>query len=119
MYFVADENVPRPVLDRLRTSGYDVVSIQETLAGISDRDVLKVAESQHRVFITADRDFGELSVRHRLGATGVIVLQLERLSHAARADRVAEVVAANVGRLAGHLVVIEPARVRIRPLHAE
>jgi predicted nuclease of predicted toxin-antitoxin system len=89
MYFVADENVPRSVLDRLRTSGYDVVSIQETFAGVSDRGVLKVAESQHRILITADRDFGELSVRHMLGATGVIVFQLERLSHATRADRVA------------------------------
>jgi predicted nuclease of predicted toxin-antitoxin system len=118
MQFIADENVPRQVLNRLRTSGYDVVSIQETLSGISDRDVLKVAESQHRILITADRDFGELSVRHRLGATGVIVFQLERLSHVARADRVAEVVAANIDRLPGHLVVIEPARIRIRLLHS-
>jgi predicted nuclease of predicted toxin-antitoxin system len=66
MQFVADENVPRRVLDRLRMSGYDVVSIQESLSGISDHAVLKVAESQHRILITADRDFGELTVRHGL-----------------------------------------------------
>jgi predicted nuclease of predicted toxin-antitoxin system len=119
MQFVADENVPRKTLDRLRMSGYGVVSIQESLSGISDHAVLKVAESQHRILITADRDFGELTVRHRLGATGVIVFQLERLSHTARADRVAEVIAAHIDRLAGHLVVIEPARVRIRPLHSK
>jgi predicted nuclease of predicted toxin-antitoxin system len=116
MQFVVDENVPRPVLDRLRMSGYDVLSIQETMSGISDPEVLKVARSQNRILITADQDFGELTVRHRLGVNGVIIIQLGRLSNAARADRVAEVVAVHVDRLAGHLVVVEPTRVRIRPL---
>ncbi len=116
MHFVADENVPRPVLDRLRMSGYDVMSIQETVPGISDPEVLKVARSQSRILITADQDFGELTVRHRLGASGIVIIQLGRLSNAARADRVAEVIAAHIDRLAGHLMVIEPARVRIRPL---
>ncbi len=89
MHFVADENVPRPVLDRLRMSGYDVMSIQETVPGISDPEVLKVARSQSRILITADQDFGELTVRHRLGASGIVIIQLGRLSNAARADRVA------------------------------
>jgi predicted nuclease of predicted toxin-antitoxin system len=119
MQFVADENVPRQVLDRLRLGGHDVAPITGPLSGISDREVLKVAESQSRVLITADRDFGELLVRHQLGANGVIVFQLERLSNSAKADRIAEVVAVHADRLAGHLVVIEPARTRIRPLESK
>ena len=116
MRFIADENVPRHVLDRLRADRHDVISVEGPLSGIPDRDVLKAAESEGRVLITADRGFGELLVRHRLGVIGVIVFQLERLSNPAKADRVAEVVAVHANRLAGHLVVIEPARTRIRPL---
>ena len=116
MQFVADENVPRQVLDRLRLEGYDVAPVTGPLSGISDREVLKVAESQRRILITADRDFGELLVRHQLRASGVVVFQLERLSNAAKADRIVEVIAVHADRLAGHLVVVEPARTRIRPL---
>jgi predicted nuclease of predicted toxin-antitoxin system len=116
MQFIADENVPRHVFDRLRADGHDVTTIAGPLSGIPDREVLRAAESEGRILITADRDFGELLVRHRLGVSGVIVFQLERLSNPAKADRVADVVAVHVDRLAGHLTVIEPARTRIRPL---
>jgi predicted nuclease of predicted toxin-antitoxin system len=119
MQFVTDENVPRQVLDRLRLEGYDVVPITGSLSGISDREVLKVAESQSRILITADRDFGELLVRHQLRASGVIVFQLQRLSNTGKADRIAEVIAVHADRLSGHLVVVEPARTRIRPLESK
>jgi hypothetical protein len=77
MRFIADENVPRHVLDRLRADRHDVTSIEGPLSGIPDREVLKAAESEGRVLITADRGFGELLVRHRLGVIGVIVFQLD------------------------------------------
>ena len=116
MRFLADENVPRQVLDRLRSEGLDVTTISALHSGIPDEDVMRAAESEGRVLITADRDFGDLFVRRRLGAGGVIVFQLERLSSAAKAERVAEVIAVHADRLPGHLTVIEPARTRIRPL---
>jgi predicted nuclease of predicted toxin-antitoxin system len=118
MHFIADENVPRPVLDRLRADGFDVALIAGELSGISDREVLRTAEAEGRYLLTADRDFGELVIRHRLGVRGVIVFQLERLSNRARAGRIAEVIAVHADRLAGHLTVIEPARTRFRPLPA-
>jgi len=116
MRFVADENVSRRVVERLRTFGFDVTLIAGALSGISDTEVLKVAEAEDRILITEDRDFGELVVRQRLDVRGVILLELDRLSNTAEADRVAEVVAANADKLLGNLIVIEPARVRIRPL---
>jgi predicted nuclease of predicted toxin-antitoxin system len=116
MHFVVDENVSQHVVRRLRALGFDVTSIAGTLSGMSDTEVLKVAEAEGRMLITEDRDFGELVVRQRLGVRGVILLELDRLSNTAEADRVAEVIAFNVEKLAGNLTVIEPARVRIRPL---
>ena len=55
-------------------------------------------------------------VRQRLGLRGVILLELDRLSNATEADAVADVVSAHADKLAGNLVVVEPGRIRVRPL---
>ncbi len=117
MRFLADENVSRLVVERLRSGGHDVVLIGETRAGARDEDVLNAADAEGRILITEDRDFGELIIRQRLGVHGVILLELDRLSNAAEAAAVAEIVSAHADRLTGNLVVIEPGRIRIRPLH--
>ena len=93
MRFLADENVSRLVIDRLRANGFEDC-----------------------VLITEDRDFGELVIRQRLGVRGVILLELDRLSNTAEAEAVVQVVSIHAENLIGHLVVVEPGRVRLRPL---
>jgi len=116
MRFLADENISRLVIERLRAAGLDVATVAATNPGASDNDVLALASVEERILITEDRDFGELVVRQRLGVHGVILLELDRLSNEAEADLVGGVVSANASKLAGSLVVIEPGRVRLRPL---
>jgi predicted nuclease of predicted toxin-antitoxin system len=116
MRFLADENVSRAVIDRLRNSGHDVISIAETRSGAPDKDILDAADADGRILITEDRDFGEMVIRQRLGVGGIMLLELDRLSTAMEADTVAEVVSAQADRLVGNLVVVEPGRIRIRPL---
>jgi predicted nuclease of predicted toxin-antitoxin system len=116
MRFLADENVSRLVVERLRAADFDVMSIAATSSGASDKDVLATASREGRILITEDRDFGELVVRQRLGVPGIVLLELDQLSNVAEADLAATVVATNVDKLSGNLLVIEPGRVRIRPL---
>lgn len=114
--FLADENVSRFVIESLRSAGFDVTSVSATRAGAPDREVLAAADSEGRILITEDRDFGELVVRQRLGVLGVILLELDRLSNTAEAARVTDVATAHADRLIGNLLVVEPGRVRVRPL---
>jgi predicted nuclease of predicted toxin-antitoxin system len=114
--FPRGRDVSLRIVERLRAVGFDVASIAGPLSGISDAEVLKLAQAGGRILITEDTDFGELVVRQRLGIHGVVLLELERLAKAKEPDRVAEVIAAHADRLANNLVVIEPARVRVRPL---
>ena len=116
MRFLADENVSRLVIERLRSSGHDVISIAETKPSAPDEDVLNGADADDRILITEDRDFGEMVIRQRLGLRGMILLELDRLSNPREADTVAEVVSAHSARLFGNLIVIEPGRIRVRPL---
>ena len=114
--FLADENVSRLVVERLRAGGFAVISVGGSSAGASDRQVLATASHERRILITEDRDFGELIVRQRLEVHGIVLVELDRLSNAAEADLVAAIVSANADKLPGNMPVIEPGRVRVRPL---
>jgi predicted nuclease of predicted toxin-antitoxin system len=116
MRFLADENVSRQVVESLRSAGFDVVSVSATIAGVPDDAVLAAADVEGRILITEDRDFGEMVVRQRLGARGIVLLELDRLSNATEAALVTTVVTTHGDKLAGNLLVIEPGRVRVRPL---
>ncbi len=61
MRFLADENIPGPVAAALRERGDDVFWIRESMPGATDPAVLKVAQRDQRVVVTADTDFGELA----------------------------------------------------------
>ena len=63
MRFLADESVSRFVVERLRSGGFNVLSIAESKPGAPDTHVLKAAGRAGRILITEDRDFGELVVR--------------------------------------------------------
>lgn len=84
MRFLADENVSRVAIDRLRAEGLEVASITEILSGAPDNRVLETADVEGRILITEDRDFGELVVRQRMTVRGIILLELDRLSNLAR-----------------------------------
>ena len=57
MQFLADESCDFTVVLALRAAGHDVVAIAESRPGITDRDVMDIAEAEHRIVITEDRDF--------------------------------------------------------------
>jgi len=116
MRFLADENVSRLVIARLRAAGFEVISIAETRPGVPDQDVLSVADAEDCIVITEDQDFGELVIRQRLGVRGLILLELDPLSNAAEADAVIDVISTHTDKLFDNLIVIEPGRIRIRPL---
>jgi predicted nuclease of predicted toxin-antitoxin system len=116
MRILADENVSHLVIQRLRARGFEVASIAETSAGASDKHVLAAADADDCILITEDRDFGELIVRQQLPVRGLVLLELDRLSNLAEADRVADMISAHSDKLLGNLVVIEPGRIRVRPL---
>jgi hypothetical protein len=55
-------------------------------------------------------------IRQRLALRGVILLEMDQLANATEAETVADIVSTHAERLAGNLVVVEPGRIRVRPL---
>ena len=103
-------------MDGLRRRGLDVVDAKEVCRGDSDERVLALAEAAGRVVITDDWGFGEMSIRHSRAAAGIIILSLYALSAGARERHAVDKIAELAGQSAGALTIIEPWRVRRRPL---
>ena len=116
MQFLANENFPLDAVAAVRGIGHDVAWIRTDAPGSKDRDILNRAMSEHRILLTFDKDFGDLAFQFRLPATcGIVLFRLQASSSAAFA---ALVVAALQSRpdWAGQFSVVEPGRIRTRPL---
>jgi len=64
MKLLANENFPLPSVLFLRVLGYNITSIGEEYAGVSDEYVMDIADTEQRTIITFDRDYGELIYKH-------------------------------------------------------
>lgn len=65
MRLFVDQNVPRAVVDILREDGHDVTWAQMSHPGDPDDILLEVAQTEERVLLTFDTDFGTLAFEKR------------------------------------------------------
>ncbi|MSR55924.1 MAG: hypothetical protein EXS09_22025 [Gemmataceae bacterium] len=116
MRLMLDENVAGTVIRVLRQRGHDVLSVKESLRGISDEAVLARAQAELRVVITGDKDFGGLAFRSTLPAEcGVILFRLSGADPVADNARMVEIIESQTD-WSGQFAVATDDRVRVRPL---
>jgi predicted nuclease of predicted toxin-antitoxin system len=111
---LADENIDKPIVDRLRAAGHEVVYVVESMAGTADDRVFKLASQHSAVLLTADKDFGEIVFRQRRNSGGVILVRLAGVSPALKASIVAAVIDEHGEDIPGSFTVIGRGAVRIR-----
>jgi predicted nuclease of predicted toxin-antitoxin system len=92
--FLADENLPLPVVAELRSLGYDVITLQEAGRGnqqFPDEKVLHLASEQGRALVTLNRKhfirLHHLNKKHG----GIIVCSMD-LDYAGQAHRIHQAV---------------------------
>ena len=73
---LADESVDHRIVKSLQENKYDIEAIVETHSGISDNEVLKIANELNAILLTEDKDFGELTYRLKKPSKGIILLRL-------------------------------------------
>ena len=115
MNLLADESVDRPIVDRLRQQGHDVVSVAELSPSMADDQVLQCANERDALLVTANKDFGELVFRLGKVHRGVVLLRLAGLTAAVKAETVARVFQDHADTLVGSFSVVSSGAVRIRP----
>ena len=119
MRFLANENFPGDAVTALGAAGHDIVWVRIAAPGSKDEDILAWAVRERRALLTFGKDFGELAWRLGLPASSGIVLFRLPMPAAAVVEAT---LAAKIGERtdwAGHFTVIEPGRIRMRPLAAQ
>ena len=114
MNLLADESVDGPIVDHLRQDGHHVWYVAEMEPGVSDEDVLELANKEESLLLTADKDFGELVFRQGRSMPGIVLIRLAGVAPSRKAEIVASVIRERARELPHAFTVITPRLVRIR-----
>lgn len=122
MRFLIDNMLSIKLAAELIRHGHDAVHVRDVgLGDQPDIRLLEFARREHRIILSADRDFGSLLAESRAQQPSMIYLRGEIGRDPAS---VAALIAANLPRFEslleeGIILVIEPGRIRYRrlPLH--
>jgi predicted nuclease of predicted toxin-antitoxin system len=116
MRFLANENFPGTAVTALIAAGHDVVWVRNAAPGTSDPDVLAWAARDERILLTFDKDFGELARASALPSRcGVVLFRMPMPNPSDIGPRLGNLVTLR-DDWAGHFSIIEPGRIRMRPL---
>ncbi len=112
---MVDESTGMAVVNYLRSLGYDVLAVAETISQAADSDILARASSEGRILVTNDKDFGELAFRVGQVHQGVLLLRLQDESPTNCVRVLKAVLEQYAARLPSHFTVATESGVRIRP----
>ena len=97
----------------LREAGHDVIWAGEWSKDPGDEEILARAHDESRIFVTLDKDFGELAIVRGHEHSGIV--RLVALSTTQQAEMCVAVLAKYGPELeAGAIVTVEAGRVRVR-----
>jgi predicted nuclease of predicted toxin-antitoxin system len=111
--FLIDESTGPTLGAWLREAGHEVYSVYEQARGVSDQEVLKIANAGRWILITNDKDFGERIFREGEAHQGVILLRLRNERSANKINAVQRVLTRYADRLEGRFVVVSEDKIRI------
>lgn len=114
MRLLVDESTGKRLATLLADAGYDTVFAGDIIPAATDGDVLARAESEGRILISDDKDFGELIVRLGKPVTGFILLRTASTDPEMRFNMLAKIV--RELKIEGKLVVVKEGRIRVRKL---
>ncbi len=116
MKFLADECCDAGMVADLRADDHDVLYAKESLRGAVDEVILATAESEGRILLTEDKDFGELVFRLHLSTQGVILLRFDVSERHLRSPRLRDIIAHMAEQLPGKFIFLDGRKVRVRSL---
>lgn len=116
MRFKVDENLPVELSELLRSSGHEADTVvDEHASGGTDPALAALCKRERRSLITLDRGFADIRAYPPAEYEGIVVLRPERQDKITVLRLCGQLVEAlRTHRLAGHLWVVEPHRLRLR-----
>jgi len=118
--FLLDQDVYAVTARFLRDLGHDVVQVAQIgLSQAEDEELLEVAQEQERIFVTRDRDFGNLVFVKAIGTSVLYLRMLPSVVNSVHSELERVLKTYSEEELAEVFVVVEPDRHRVRKLPQE
>lgn len=111
--FMIDVGVGKKVEQWLEEQGYDVKTVRSFDPKAEDAEILRIAESESRMVVTMDKDFGELVHRSGKAHAGVLILRLEDATGDEKADVVKRILSEHSDKIQSRFCVFQAGRLRI------
>ena len=116
MNFVADENIDTEIIHGLRVGGFSILSIAEDSSGVSDEEVLEIANKHAAVLVTGDKDFGELVFRRGMFSKGVVLIRIFGVPQEEKVRIVIDAFTNHASDFTESFTVIDKRKMRIKRL---
>jgi predicted nuclease of predicted toxin-antitoxin system len=115
---LADESVDFRIVKALRENDFEVDAIIEISFGITDEEVLKLANELEAVLITSDKDFGELTYRLKKSSFGIILLRFQNIKIEQQIELVLEILDKYESELEYKFTVVTNDKIRIKNIES-
>ena len=115
-FVVVDESVDFRFVEALPKFKLLTHSILVDSPGISDLEVLSIANKQNSLLLTEDKDFGELVIRLGKDHSGIVLIRIGKRLEQNEIDRVCGLISKHYDEMVNNISVITDDRLRIRKL---
>lgn len=116
MILFADEGVDVPLVVALRSKRFHVLQALKFMQRADDEATLAEAAARSSVFLTKDKDFGEIVIRKKIKCRGVVLVSINDLRNAENIELVVELLCRYENEMQEHFTVIQTDKIRIRKL---
>jgi predicted nuclease of predicted toxin-antitoxin system len=114
--FIADVNIEKVIVDLLLENGYNVKWIPDYDCEILDADLLNMANTEKRILVTNDKDFGELTFLQKKLSTGIILIRVKGQKPQNKIKVMKKLLQNYSDKLLHHFVVVTKGKIRIIPM---
>ncbi|MCG9879042.1 MAG: DUF5615 family PIN-like protein [Bacteroidia bacterium] len=117
MVIIADENIPLLMQEKLKSNGFDVVSIYSNHRGLNDFEIIQLAQQYSKaIILTEDKDFGEWVFAHHIKNISVVFLRYHFTEVSVIIEKVVQLFLKNHEELLNSYTTITSNKIRTRNL---
>jgi predicted nuclease of predicted toxin-antitoxin system len=114
--FLANVNVEKPLIDFLNKKGFDVKWVTSIDKRMPDDRVCEITNSEQRIIITNDKDFGEIVFYQKKIAYGIILMRVKGQNSSEKIILLDKLLENYLDKIVNHFVVLTKTKFRFIPL---
>ncbi|OGX02787.1 MAG: hypothetical protein A2Y00_08210 [Omnitrophica WOR_2 bacterium GWF2_43_52] len=113
---MANVNIEKPVVDSLLKKGFDVKWVTDIDKKMPDTRVCEIANSENRIILTNDKDFGEIVFLQKKIVQGIVLLRIKGQDAMEKAGLIERLLDKYPSKIIRHFVVVTKEKFRFIPL---